>query len=86
MAKEKSNGYSDFTNVEAGKNYLVPEEMPEGAYGSAFGVEKPVENKSSKWQDGQRPYSSYNYGFKALHEGMPRQMDDAHPPHDDEQK
>lgn len=81
--KEKKN-YSDFANVEAQRNYLVPEQLPEGAYGSPRNKHEPVSNeKSSPWTDKQRYYSAFNYEYKSLHEDLPRQEDGAHPLHDE---
>ena len=34
--------YSDFANVEKQKNFLVPEEFPEGPFGSAIRKEELV--------------------------------------------
>lgn len=75
--------YSDFANVEKQRNYLVPENFPEGPYGSPINKDKPVENKSTPFREGQRRYSAFNYENKTLHENMPRQMEGAHPTHDD---
>jgi len=75
--------YTDFSNVEVGRNYIVPEQSPEGPYGSPFKANDPVENKSTPWRDEQRSYSAFNYENKTLHEGLPRQMAGAHPTHDD---
>lgn len=74
--------YTDFSNVETGRNYLIPEEMPEGAYGAPIGEFTIVENKSTPWKEGQRHYSAFNYENKTLHENLPRQVDGAHPTHD----
>ncbi|MEI5907842.1 cytosolic protein [Bacillus spongiae] len=74
--------YHDFSNVEAGKNNLIPEQLPEGPYGSPRGKDVPVQNKSTPWKNGQRYYSAFNYEFKSLHQGLPREMDGSHPPHD----
>ncbi|MDQ0273058.1 cytosolic protein [Cytobacillus purgationiresistens] len=78
---EKEQAYSDFSNVESQKNDLAVEDLPEGPYGSPVGKYKPVENKSSPWQEGQRQSSAFNYENKELHHNKPRQMDGAHPPH-----
>ena len=84
MVKEDDKEcYSDFSNVEKMNNYIIPEEFPEGPFGSPFRINEPVENKSTDWKEGQRPYSSFNYENKSLHEGLPRQMEGAHPTHDD---
>jgi hypothetical protein len=78
--------YSDFSNVEKQRNYLLPEELPEGPYGAPRGESSPVENKSTPWKAGQRYTSAFTYENKSLHQGLPRQMDGAHPPHDDPDK
>lgn len=75
--------HRDFSNVETMQNYFIPEELPEGPYGS------PVNHKLGKqtpWRPGQRPYSAFNYEFKNLHQNLPRAYPGAHPPHDDPDK
>lgn len=81
--KTHSEEYTDFSNVEKMRDYLTSEELPEGPYGSPRGKDTPVENKSTPWQKGQRWYTPFNYENKTLHEDLPRQMEPAHPPHDD---
>ncbi len=83
MGDKEIKKYSNFSNVEAMEEYIVPEEFPEGPVGSPIGKNTPVENKSTPWQEGQRPYSAFNYENKSLHEHLPRQMEGAHPPHDE---
>ncbi|QOY38022.1 hypothetical protein AWH56_010900 [Anaerobacillus isosaccharinicus] len=78
--KEK---YADFSNVEIGANYVIPEDTPEGPYGSP--VNKKL-GKTTPWREGQRSYSAFNYEFKSLHQSLPRQDPGAHPPHDDPNK
>ncbi|WP_110928597.1 cytosolic protein [Bacillus massiliglaciei] len=80
MSKNKK--YHELSNVEKQRNFLVPEEFPEGPYGSALGAEAPVENKSTDWEEGQRYYTAFNWENKSLHEGMPREFPGAHQPHD----
>lgn len=83
---KRKKGYSNFSVVEKQQNYLIPEEFPEGPFGSIIGKDEPVQGKSTPWKDGQRHYSAFNYEFKNLHEDLPRQMPGAHLPHDDPQK
>ncbi|WP_199426590.1 cytosolic protein [Thermaerobacillus caldiproteolyticus] len=78
--------YSDFSTVEKIRNFLVPETLPEGPYGSPRGKNEPVQNKSTSWKKGQRYYSAFNYEYKSLHQDIPRQDPGAHPPHDDPRK
>ncbi|MFJ8267048.1 cytosolic protein [Peribacillus asahii] len=79
----KKEKYYDFSNVEKGRNYVIPEDFPEGPYGSPRGADTPVENKSTPWRDEQRSYSAFNYENKPFHENLPRQYPGAHPTHDD---
>lgn len=84
MGSKDKKFYSDFANVEAQRNYLTPEQLPEGPYGAPRNKEKPVSNeKSSPWTKKQRYYSAFNYEYKALHQDLPRQEDGAHPTHDE---
>ncbi|MFK4997328.1 cytosolic protein [Bacillus sp. N9] len=78
--------YTDVSNAETKKNDVIPEEMPEGAYGAPRGEHTPVENKSTPWKEGQRSYSAFNYEFKSMHENKPRKAPDAHPTHDDPER
>jgi hypothetical protein len=83
MTEKKEEKYTDLSNVEKRRNYLTFEEYPEGPYGSPMGSDEPVQNKSTPWKEGQRTYSNFNWENKQLHQDLPRQMDGAHPPHDD---
>ncbi|ETI68692.1 hypothetical protein [Neobacillus vireti] len=83
MEEENSSKYTELSNVEKQQNFLTAQEFPEGPYGSTFRVNDTVQIKSTPWKEGQRRYSAYNYEFKSLHQNLPRQMDGAHPTHDD---
>ncbi|ARI76686.1 cytosolic protein [Halobacillus mangrovi] len=87
MGKKDKKFYSDFANVEAQRNYLTPEQLPEGPYGSPRNKDKPVSNeKSAPWTDQQRYYSAFNYENKSLHQDLQRQEDGSHPIHDEKNK
>ncbi|MCQ6276550.1 cytosolic protein [Bacillus sp. V3B] len=86
MDDKETKKYFNFSNVETMENTMIPEEFPEGPFGSSIRKNNPVENKSTPWREGQRTYSAYNYEFKSLHQNLPRQMEGAHPPHDDPTK
>jgi hypothetical protein len=86
MGNKDSEIYSDFSNVEKRNNYLTAEEFPDGPFGSPIRANEPVELKSTEWKEGQRRYSNFNYENKSLHQELPRQMEGAHPPHDDPNK
>jgi len=83
--KEKET-YTDFSNVETQRNFLIPEQLPEGPYGSPRNKDEPVTNKSTPWQEGQRYYSAFNYENKSLHQNLERHDMPAHPTHDDPSK
>ncbi|WP_223591907.1 cytosolic protein [Neobacillus bataviensis] len=83
MADKEAEKYTEISNVEKQHNYLTAQEFPEGPYGSTFRKDDPVQNKSMPWEEGQRTYSAFNYEYKSFHQELPRQMEGAHPPHDD---
>lgn len=83
MADKDAEKYTELSNVEKQHNYLTAQEFPEGPYGSTFRKDEPVQNKSTPWEEGQRTYSAFNYEYKSFHQDMPRQMEGAHPTHDD---
>ncbi len=86
MPDKKSRSYFDLSNVEKRKNFLTAEEFPDGPFGSPIRKDEPVQNKSTPWQEGQRYYSNFNYENKTFHQDIPRQMEGAHPTHDDPNK
>lgn len=81
--KDTRQEYSDLSNVETMRNFLIPEEFPDGSYGSSIRQDAPVELKSTPWEEGQRRHSAFNYEFKSMHQDLPRQFPGAHPTHDD---
>lgn len=83
MTKKGEKGYSDFSNVKNRRNNLIPEEMPEGPYGSPINADEPVESKSTPWEKGQQRQSAYVFPYKELHEDLPRQVPGSHPIHDE---
>ncbi|QCJ43963.1 cytosolic protein [Bacillus sp. S3] len=83
MGNKDSEKYTELSTVEQQQNFLTAQEFPEGSYGSSIRKDEPVQNKSTPWKEGQRKYSAFNYEFKSLHQDLPRQMEGAHPPHDD---
>lgn len=82
MPHKGKKDYSDFSNVKNMKNNLIPEEFPEGAFGSSIQKQQPVYSKSTSWKKGQRRQSAYVYSYKELHEDLPRQTPGAHIIHD----
>ncbi|AIF44035.1 hypothetical protein [Virgibacillus sp. SK37] len=84
--KKKDKKYSDFSNVNRLRNELIPEEFPEGTYGSSIGKEEPVFSKSTPWEEGQYRGSAFVYPDKDQHDDLPRQMPQSHPLHDESGK
>ncbi|MEW9501975.1 cytosolic protein [Jeotgalibacillus marinus] len=80
MFDDQKEEYHDFSNVEVGRQYLIPESLPEGPYGSPRGKYTLVRNKSGPWREGQRYYSAYNYENKSLHKDIPRTDPASHMP------
>ncbi|TLS38828.1 hypothetical protein [Pseudalkalibacillus caeni] len=72
--------YTDFANVETMHKYVLPEDLPEGPYGSPINRKL---GKSTPWDEDQRNYSAFNYENKTLHQDLPRQDPGSHPTHDD---
>ncbi|MEC5424952.1 hypothetical protein QGM71_15805 [Virgibacillus sp. C22-A2] len=83
MSNKDVKKYSDFSNVTNQRNLLIPEEFPEGAFGSSINKEEPVYSKSTPWGKGQFRESAFVYPYKELHEDLPRQTPGAHPIHDE---
>jgi len=82
MAKRGKKQYSDFSNVRNQQN-LIPEEFPEGPFGSDINEEKLEGSKSTPWREGQKRESAFVYPNKELHDDLPRQTPGAHPIHDE---
>ena len=74
--------YHDFLNVEKQRHSLIPEEFPEGPFGSSRGEDSPVVNKSSRWKEEQSFQRAFNYENKLLHENLPRKYPGAAVPED----
>lgn len=68
--KETRTGNTDLTSVESQRNDLIPEEFPEGPYGSSLPMESL--GKSTPWRQDQRPPHAFGYENRELHEGMYR--------------
>ncbi|MFC2947161.1 hypothetical protein [Virgibacillus sediminis] len=84
MPKKHNAKYSDFSTVDRVRNELIPEEFPEGPFGSAINEEQAVQGKSSPWKEGQQRQSAFTYPSEDLHDDLPRQTPGAHPLHDEE--
>lgn len=80
--KGQRNKYSDFVPVEKMHQQIIPEDFPEGPYGSPINRRL---GKSTPFEEDQQAISNLTYENKNLHEDLPRQYPVAHPPHDDKE-
>jgi len=81
MSVEKENTYTDFAPVEKMRNFIIPEDLPEGAYGSPINRDRL--GKTTRFENDQQAYSNFAYENRELHQDLPRQDPGAHPTHDD---
>lgn len=61
---------TDVSTVESQRNDLIPEEFPDGPYGSELRMESL--GKSTPWRMDQRPSNRFDYENRALHAGLKR--------------
>jgi hypothetical protein len=80
IRSEKKQQTTDLSTVESQRNDLIPEEFPEGPYGSTMLVESL--GKSTPWRDDQRPPNPYGYENRELHAGLERNYPGDHELHD----
>lgn len=80
---KRDREYSDVSTVESQVDNLLPEEFPEGAYGSP--VNRQPLGKDGDFLESQRATSAFNYEGKSFHEGLERHDPNAHPTHDEKE-
>jgi hypothetical protein len=70
---DKKQLAADLSTVVSQRLDLIPEEFPEGPYGS-YGSKLLVESsgESFPWEDDQRSPNRFGYENRELHAGMPR--------------
>lgn len=68
--KEERAEYTDLSTVESERNDLIPEEFPEGPYGSDLQSESL--GKSTPWRKDQRSPNRFDYEDRQQHMGMER--------------
>ncbi|WJH34965.1 hypothetical protein MJA45_21700 [Paenibacillus aurantius] len=78
--REKRRKYTDVATVESQRNDLIPEEFPEGPYGSSLPVESL--GKSTPWRVDQRPQNRFSYENRELHDGINRAYPPDHEPNE----
>lgn len=64
--KKSDKEYSDFSNVKSVREDLVPEEFPEGAFGSSIDQDDTVLGKSTPWKEGQSRQSAFRHTYKEV--------------------
>ncbi|NWO14249.1 hypothetical protein [Virgibacillus sp.] len=84
MVKKKD--YSDFSNVKHSHDRLIPEEFPEGAFGSSIHSDTAVEGKSTSWEEGQHRDSAFVYPDRKQHENVPIRAPGSHIIHDEKEQ
>lgn len=67
---EERDDYTDVSTVESLRNDLIPEEYPEGPYGSDLMTESL--GKSKPWRIDQSASKPFGYENKSLHAGIDR--------------
>ncbi|BBI32211.1 hypothetical protein [Cohnella abietis] len=77
---EKKQPTTDLATVESQRNDLIPEEFPEGSYGSM--ILKESLGKSTPWREDQRPPNRFSYENRELHAGLDRDYPGDHQLHD----
>ncbi|GAB7386915.1 hypothetical protein BSNK01_07510 [Bacillaceae bacterium] len=80
MSLFKKRKYTDTDVVESQRNEIIPEEFPEGPYGSPMNF--PL---SQEWEPYEHAISAFTYEARQFHEGIPRREPGSHPTHDDPQ-
>lgn len=78
---ESRGEFTDLATIESQRNDLIPEEFPEGPYGSSLIVE--TFGKSSPWRKDQRGPNAFAYENRELHEGLPRVYPPDYETHDE---
>ncbi len=81
--KKDSKKFHPISTDENLHDALIPEEFPEGSFGSSIRKYETVEGKSTKWEKGQQRTSAFTYADKDQHDDLPRREPGAHPLHDE---
>ncbi|WP_152655046.1 hypothetical protein [Oceanobacillus sp. CFH 90083] len=71
--------YQELSTVQKQHDTLIPEEFPEGAYGSGIRENELVSGKSTDWEEGQHRTSAFTYPDKKQHKKLQRRVPGAHP-------
>lgn len=69
---QKEKYFSELSNVKNMHDTLIPEEFPEGTYGSPINEHSMVEGKSTESEEGQQRASAFKYINKLTHDDRTR--------------
>ncbi|WNR47130.1 hypothetical protein MJB10_21055 [Paenibacillus roseipurpureus] len=70
LSEDRRAAYADLKTVESQRNDLIPEEFPEGPYGTSMLTESL--GKSTPWREDQRSPNRFSYENRELHAGITR--------------
>ncbi|WP_028401590.1 hypothetical protein [Bacillus panaciterrae] len=76
LFEKEDEQYTDFAAVEAQHQYVIPEEFPEGPYGSSINSKL---GKSTPWGKDQKTHKALSYDYEKPYEETERQYPDAAP-------
>ena len=75
----KKDDYKEISTVQKQHDTLIPEEFPEGPYGSGIHEHELVSGKSTDWEEGQHRSSAFTYPDREQHKKLQRRAPGAHP-------
>ncbi|MGG3522125.1 hypothetical protein ABES33_19920 [Bacillus pseudomycoides] len=70
LSPKKDEQYTDFTAAEARHQYVIPEEFPEGPYGSSTNRKL---GKSTPWEKDQKAHKAFSYEYEKQYEETEQQ-------------
>ncbi|MEY8350392.1 hypothetical protein AALF16_19205 [Bacillus cereus] len=74
LSSKKDDPYTDVTAAEARHEYIIPEEFPEGPYGSSTNREL---GKSTPWESDQKTHKAFSYEYEKQYEETEQQYPEA---------
>ncbi|MBC6973817.1 hypothetical protein H9I32_16070 [Bacillus sp. Xin] len=74
LSPKKDEQYTDVTAAEARHEYIIPEEFPEGPYGSSTNRNL---GKSTPWEKDQKTHKAFSYEYEKQYEETEQQYPEA---------
>ncbi|WP_459502492.1 hypothetical protein [Bacillus sp. C1] len=74
LSPKKDKQYTDVTAAEARHEYVIPEEFPEGPYGSSTNRKL---GKSTPWEKNQKRHTALSYEYEKQYEETDQQYPEA---------